>query len=223
MTRAQLTSARLTLRPVAAADEAAVVAAMNDLAVSGWLTPIPHPYTVEDFTAFQSDYAAAGETYALHDQHGFVGVLGVEDRILGYWLTPAAQGRGYATEAARVALSEHFRVDQTPIVSGYFAGNHASANVLAKLGFVETGRDVRHCRALGKDRPHVTMALTYAGFQAALPVLASPRLTFRDLMPHDAPALHAIVSGWEVVRQLGSWPWPADYDQTLARAVPYAG
>jgi len=53
--------------------------------------------------------------------------------------------------------------------------------------------------------------------------LTSARLTYRDLLPHDAPALHAIVSQWEVVRQMGSWPWPADYDQTLARAVPYGG
>ncbi len=223
MTRAQLSTARLTLRPVAPADEAAVLAAMNDLAVSGCLTPIPHPYTPADFAVFQGEYATHGETYAIEDRRGFVGVIGVEGRTLGYWLAPAAQGQGYATEAARVALSEHFRVDQTPIASGYFAGNHRSANVLAKLGFTQTGQGMRHCRALGKDRPHIDMSLTYKGFQAALPVQSSSRLTFRDLMPHDAPAQHTLVSQWEIASQKGSWPWPADYAFTLSRAAPYAG
>jgi RimJ/RimL family protein N-acetyltransferase len=82
---------------------------------------------------------------------------------------------------------------------------------------------MKMCRALGVARPHVAMSLTYADFIAALPVQSSARLTYRNLMPHDAPALHKIVSQWEVVRQLGSWPWPADYDRTLARAAPFAG
>ncbi len=221
--RAQLTSARLTLRPVAAVDKAAAVAAMNDLAVSGWLTPIPHPYTPADFAVFQGEYATHGETYAIEDRRGFVGVIGVEDRTLGYWLTTIAMGKGYATEAARIALSEHFRADQSPIASGYFAGNHRSAHVLDKLGFTQTGHGMRHCRALGKDRPHIDMGLSFKGFQAALPVLHSPRLTYRDMLPHDAPALHALVSQWQVVRQLGSFPWPADPAFSLTRAAPYAG
>ena len=51
----------------------------------------------------------------------------------------------------------------------------------------------------------------------------SARLTYRAMGPDDATALHAIVSQWEVVRQLGSWPWPADSDFTLSRAIPYGG
>ena len=41
--RAQLQTARLLLRPVAARDEAAIHANMNDLAVSGWLASVPLP------------------------------------------------------------------------------------------------------------------------------------------------------------------------------------
>ncbi len=221
--RAQLASARITLRPVSPGDQAAVVAAMNDLAVSGWLTPIPHPYTPADFVVFQGEYATHGETYAIEDRRGFVGVIGVEDRTLGYWLTPAAQGKGYVAEAARIALSEHFRVDQSPIASGYFVGNHRSARVLSKLGFTQTEHGMRFCRALGIDRDHINMSLTCADFIAALPAQASSRLTYRDLLPHDAPALHALVSQWQVVRQLGSYPWPADLDFSLGRAAPYLG
>ncbi|MEO1640617.1 MAG: GNAT family N-acetyltransferase [Pseudomonadota bacterium] len=48
-------------------------------------------------------------------------------------------------------------------------------------------------------------------------------LTYRDLLPDDADQLHAIVSDWAVVRQLGGWPWPADQAFTRSRCKPYDG
>lgn len=51
----------------------------------------------------------------------------------------------------------------------------------------------------------------------------STRLTYRDLQPSDAGALHEIVLNWDVVRQLGSFPWPPDPAFTATRAMPYAG
>jgi RimJ/RimL family protein N-acetyltransferase len=166
MTRAALVTARLRLCPVSAQDEREVVTAMNNLDVSGWLAVVPYPYTVRDFRQFQTEYATPGETYAVHDTQGFAGILGVEDCTLGYWFAPNAQGKGYATEAARAALAEHLE-HTASIASGYFEGNTRSANVLRKLGFTETGRDMKHCRALNSDRPHVTMTLTRDAFLAA--------------------------------------------------------
>lgn len=207
MTRAELQTARLSLRPVHPSDEAAVVAALNDLAVSGWLAVVPYPYSVADFHAFQQDYAAPGKTYAICDANGFAGVMGGEDRTLGDWLTPACQGQGFATEAARMLLAEHFADSPEPIASGYFEGNTRSAGVLRKLGFVETGQGLKHCRAFGADRPHVDMRLTRDAFVAALPVEArSARLAYRTLHPTDLDALHSLVSHWDVVRQLASYP-----------------
>ena len=222
--RAELKTARLTLRPVAAADEAAVVACLNDIAVTGWMAVIPHPYTTADFRGFQTGFAKPGLTYAVDDTQGFVGILGVERRTLGYWLAPAAHGRGYATEAARAALAEHFGDNEANIASGYFEGNPRSANVLRKLGFVETGRWPKHCLAMNLDRPHVEMLLTRAAFTAALPIEArSERLTYRSLYPVDLHALHALVSHFEVVRQLASYPCPPERHFTRTRAQPYTG
>ena len=51
----------------------------------------------------------------------------------------------------------------------------------------------------------------------------SAKLTYRDLQPIDATDLHQIVSNWDVVRQLGSFPWPADPAFTATRAMPYSG
>ncbi len=48
-------------------------------------------------------------------------------------------------------------------------------------------------------------------------------LSYRALSPVDADALHDIVSDWDVVRQLGSWPWPPDRAFTQSRSKPYDG
>jgi RimJ/RimL family protein N-acetyltransferase len=224
MTRAELHTARLHLRPVAADDEAAVVACLNDIAVTGWLAVVPYPYFPADFQHFQTAYAVPGDTFAIADAEGFAGILGVEDRTLGYWFAPRAHGKGYATEAARAALAEHFADNPADIASGYYEGNSRSANVLRKLGFTETGRAMKHCRALACDRPHVDMTLTRDAFVAGLPIEArSARLTYRSLYPVDLDALHAIVSHFEVVRQLASYPWPPDREFTRTRAQPYIG
>jgi hypothetical protein len=48
-------------------------------------------------------------------------------------------------------------------------------------------------------------------------------LSYRDLGPADFDAVHATASHWDVVRQLGSWPWPTDPAFTHTRCVPFAG
>lgn len=159
----RILTARLRLRPVAASDEEAVVAVLNDIAVTGWLAVVPHPYAPEDFRWFLSTVARPGETFALEDDAGLVGIMGA-GRELGYWLAPRAHGRGYATEAARAILAEQLAVDPSPVASGYFEGNLRSARVLEKLGFAEVGRFPKYCRAMGRERPHVEMRLEPAAF-----------------------------------------------------------
>ena len=169
--RAELKTARLTLRPVGPEDEGAIVAALNDLDVSGWLAVVPYPYTAADFHHFHSEIAKPGETFAVLDATGFAGIIGA-GRELGYWFAPRCHGMGYATEAARAVMAEQLARDPQDVTSGYFEGNARSANVLRKLGFVEVGRDLKHCRALGTDRAHIDMLLTRGGFVAALPIEA---------------------------------------------------
>lgn len=48
-------------------------------------------------------------------------------------------------------------------------------------------------------------------------------LGYRHLQESDFDALHQIMQDWNVVRQLGSWPWPADPAFTRARSRPYKG
>ena len=208
--RAEIRTARLKLRPVNAEDGPALVAAIDDYAVSQWLAVVPYPYTDADFQHFLHNIAKPGSTWVIEDAQGFAGVVSL-DPHLGYWLAPRAHGMGHMTEAARAVLAGHFADADTDVASGHFEGNAPSRNVLTKLGFVEVGRDPNPNRAQGRDLPHVDMNLTKVDFVAALPIEArSNRLSFRMLQPTDAPALHAIASHWEVVRQLGSWPWPPE-------------
>jgi RimJ/RimL family protein N-acetyltransferase len=155
---------RLTLRPVVASDEVAVVAGIDDIAVSGWLAVVRHPYTAADFQHFFNDIAVPGETFVIEDATGLAGIISLVDDVLGYWLAPRAQGLGYATEAGRCLVAAHFASSDASLTSGYFEGNKRSANVLAKLGFVETGRDLKHCVARGADLPHVNVTLTRETF-----------------------------------------------------------
>ena len=220
--RAQFQTARLNLRPVAASDEAAVVAYMNDLAISHWLARVPYPYTAADFDEFVSKIAYPGETFAIDDAQGFVGMIGAGFE-LGYWLAPRAHGLGYATEAARAVLDMQFAHDESTVAAGYFEGNAPSARVLAKLGFVETGRCLKHCRALGVERPHVDLLLTPEAFLAANPLeILTDRLR---LAPLD------IERDWRDIARIGGdplvapmtnshlSPWPeAEVRATLAES-----
>lgn len=162
--RTRLRTARLDLRPLTAGDEAAVVAGLNDLAVTRWLSVVPWPYASQDFRDFLPR-AEPSVTFAMDDAQGFVGVMDTRGQ-LGYWLLPRAQGQGYATEGARAALHAHFDAGAGDIRSGYFEGNIASARVLAKLGFTMLARDRLFNRALGEERPHVALCLTRDAFRA---------------------------------------------------------
>ncbi|MGV8986074.1 MAG: GNAT family N-acetyltransferase [Cypionkella sp.] len=167
MIRAEFQTARLWLRPVAAQDEAVVLASLNDLAVSGWLSVVPYPYTTKGFHMFRTEIAKPGQTFAVGDAQGIAGILGLEKGKLGYWFAPRSQGQGYATEAARAVLGWRFAESGGPVASGHFEGNAASANVLRKLGFVETGRGPLMCKALDRVRPHIDLTLTPEAFAAA--------------------------------------------------------
>jgi RimJ/RimL family protein N-acetyltransferase len=51
----------------------------------------------------------------------------------------------------------------------------------------------------------------------------SNAVSFRDIQPEDFDDLHAMASDWEIVRQLGSWPWPPEPEFTRGRSKPYEG
>jgi RimJ/RimL family protein N-acetyltransferase len=157
-----LQTARLRLRPLSLADEAGVLAGLNDPEIASWLATTPFPYPADDYRRYIAT-APQGETFAIHDAEGFAGLIG-GGAELGFWIARRAQGRGYATEAGFGLLQAVLEFFSGPVTAGYFVGNAASARVLGKLGFVETGRGLKFCRPLGQEMEHVDLVLTRPAF-----------------------------------------------------------
>ena len=141
---------RLTLRPAWPEDAAALVQAIGHDAVIRMLLRVPHPYRLADAEAFCASprrHDEARFVIVAHDRGApaLIGGIGISEHEgaphLGYWLTPSAWGRGYATEAGRavVDMARHALPLQR-LDAWHFADNPASGAVLRKLGFRCTGQ-----------------------------------------------------------------------------------
>ena len=141
---------RLTLRPGWPEDAPAVARAIGHEGVVRMLAKVPWPYGLRDAEDFLARERGADEAFFLilsHEQDyprpiGGIGLAPDGDsHELGYWLTPEAWGRGYATEAGRavVGIARH-ALGLKRLHAGHFVDNPASGRVLRKLGFRPTGR-----------------------------------------------------------------------------------
>ncbi len=69
--------------------------------------------------------------------------------------------RPYHLADRNTVVDYHFHTAEEDVLeSGYFEGNQSSANVLSKLGFVETGSEPNFCHSRNRDLPHVDVELT---------------------------------------------------------------
>ncbi|PJI90199.1 GNAT family N-acetyltransferase [Sphingomonas koreensis] len=153
---------RLMLRPGWIEDAPELARAMGHHEVVRNLGRAPWPYTIGDAQAFLSGPERQRRTSflicALEDGGSrIVGGIGFgpydnEPHELGYWITPDAWGRGYATEAGQavIAIARALRVPR--LAAGHYIDNPASGRVLRKLGFQATGRVVpRYSRGRGGE------------------------------------------------------------------------
>jgi ribosomal-protein-alanine N-acetyltransferase len=148
-----LQTARLQLRPFASADADALFALHSNARVLRyWDSP---PWSVraraERFIAKCQQIAEEGTGARLAVDRGsdgaFLGWCGLtrydpdyRSASLGYCLTEAAWGLGYATEAAGALLQWAFdSLDLNRVQAEADTRNAASARVLEKLGFVREG------------------------------------------------------------------------------------
>ncbi len=174
----RLETGRLLLRPIGEEDLDAIVAGIDDFAVSRMLARVPHPYgraDAEGFLAVTRQEAHRNIALSILDGEGLVGGLGLtglrSEREFGYWLSRPAWGKGYATEAGRAFLAHLFRVERLDVVrSGVFHDNPASLRVQEKLGFERIGTHMVHCLARRRHIEHIDTILTrerYLGLAAA--------------------------------------------------------
>ncbi len=162
-------TSRLTLRPGWPEDAAALTAAIAHEAVAFNLARLPWPYSEAHAAYWLAQESRADEVSRVilaHDGGNprMVGGIGIhpdgDAHEIGYWLTPDAWGRGYATEAGRAMLGiAQYAMGLKRLTSGYFLDNPMSGRVLAKLGFRQTGVEMRHCLAMGIDKPCAKLVL----------------------------------------------------------------
>ncbi len=184
MNAPSLTTARLQLRPLEAADAAAVFRLVNDYSVAGNLARVPFPYReqiAQDWIGSTAEQAARGEGYHLAITEGtaLIGCIGLTmnranpgEAELGYWIGRKFWGRGFAREAARALLDWGFStLGLDRVVASALTDNQGSQAVLRACGFSQTGEGVQDF--MSRNR--------------AMPVLLFEMEKPRDAMP--APAL----------------------------------
>jgi RimJ/RimL family protein N-acetyltransferase len=151
---------RVTLRPFVPGDVAPIVEGCTDPVTMRWLGNLPQPYTAADAEQFLAERpeelaSAMGVTWAMAElgTGDLVGVmnlfemrLGI-DAQLGYWVHPAARGRGVATEGTRLALRHGFVAVEdgglglTRVRALSASENTASRRVLEKAGMTLQGKE----------------------------------------------------------------------------------
>lgn len=165
-----LTTPRLTLRPLVAADEPWITEAVSMPEIYRNVASIAPAQTHEetlDYISRSRDTEEAGNSMNRLIELGDVrlGIVGIRRPNpdtpfeLGYWLHPDHWGKGHMTEAAGEILS-WAEANAVPryIVSGYLADNEGSGAVLRKLGFLPCWRGKVMCRGRGEQVDHIYMS-----------------------------------------------------------------
>lgn len=154
-------SERLFLRPAWPEDAQDLHAAIADERVVRNLVRAPWPYDLEDARAFAErpqDRCHPSLLITLPTAGGsrVIGGIGLNQEAggseLGYWITPAAWGRGFATEAASAVLRLSRTLGHRRIGARHFLDNPASGRVLEKVGFKPTDI-VTQRLSLGRGSP----------------------------------------------------------------------
>ncbi|WP_404431697.1 GNAT family N-acetyltransferase [Microbacterium lacus] len=138
---------RLELSAPRPEDADAIYTACQDADIQRYTT-VPSPYLAshaEDFISRCANHWQLGTetTWVMRENSVLAGVVGLHDigrgnASLGYWVAPAARGRGLIVEAARAVIEWAFAptgADLTRVEWRAVVGNVGSARVARALGF----------------------------------------------------------------------------------------
>lgn len=169
-----LRTERLTLRPLRAEDAADLHRLVNDWEVAKTLARVPFPYPREladEWIAKTRVDIAEGRAWHLaitgveqagtpEEKEVLVGCVGLtrdtarRQAELGYWVARRYWGHGVAQEAAgRLARWALAHLDIETLVAAAQVENARSQAVLRRIGFRETGEELRESLSLGSAVP----------------------------------------------------------------------
>lgn len=150
---------RLILRPLRPSDAGPIGLHAADVRVARMTAAIPHPYppgAAATFVEGSLNGRRGEEVWAIDatpsDGEELIGLIGYRPGAqgLGYWVGVPYWGAGCATEAVLALVDHLFRARGLGhIETSVFADNAASAAVLLKAGFRETGSAEVYCVARG--------------------------------------------------------------------------
>lgn len=169
-----LLASRLLLRPFEHEDAPALATLFNDPGVATGICSAPLPFTQLHASARilmirAREMAGKDFIWAVEDMDGnLIGNLGLSEMTsgtmrLGYAYARDHWGKGYATEALLAVMDWASRqVTLGEIHAEVFLDNPASARVLTKAGFIETGNSARFSLARNGSETTRTFALLEA-------------------------------------------------------------
>lgn len=138
---------RLIIKRPAMSDAAALVPIAGDFAVIENMSGIPHPYALGDAKDWIEKAADPSHNVGVYrgiylKPNALIGTVGLYrhdtgGHEIGYMLAKTHWGQGYGTEAVR-AFMGHVPTG-VDVIAEYTEQNPASAAVLGKCGFVQTG------------------------------------------------------------------------------------
>lgn len=175
---------RLTLRPGWPEDARVLTQAIGHESVVTRLSRVPWPYTESDARDFLTRSRPRDDVWFAILAHEdatphLIGGIGVHPGTqpgtheLGYWLTPEAWGKGYATEAGQAVLSAaRYALGVTRLRATHMIDNPASGKVLRKLGFRETGRCRQYSVSRRQDVECATFERTLDDEPCRMPIAA---------------------------------------------------
>ena len=141
----ELRTARLLLRRAARSDVAAIHAIMSSPEAMRYWATLPHETMAETETWFENQFFSgdpARDEWVIEYDGCVIGNIGIwNSPEFGFILHPDVWRRGIAYEAATAYIGHVFATQGIEaITADVDPRNAASLGLLAKLGFVETGR-----------------------------------------------------------------------------------
>lgn len=166
-------TSRLVIRAFGKDDVAAFHSFASRNEVARMMQSIPHPLSVDqaqDWIDTRTYRGQLGFCPGVYLKDGpLIGALGIggDPVSTAYFFDPRHWGQGYATEAMGGFLAQMFdQFSLAEIVAGAMEDNPASQNVLAKLGFVETGRKMHQPTLRLEPDPLILYRLGRTQFEA---------------------------------------------------------